>query len=51
MSSKLFEAFMRANPSFFSPLTTGVKEAPTYSLAEILPQIVAQDKETNGVLI
>ena len=48
---------MRANPKFFlffiphKWYTTGVKEAPTYSLAKILPQIVAQDKETNGVLI
>lgn len=29
----------------------GVKEEPTYSLAKLVPQIVAQDKETNGVLI
>ncbi len=48
-------SFYACQSNFFFNLhkwhTTGVKEVPTYSLAKILPQTVAQDKETNGVLI
>lgn len=47
-------SFYACQPNFFIPHkwhTTGVKEVPTYSLAKILPQTVAQDKETNGLLI
>lgn len=41
---------------FFSVFPTNgtpqeAKEVPVYSPAKILPQIVAQDKETNSVLI
>lgn len=43
--------FLFGPPPPFLANATGVKEVPAYSPAKILPRIVAQDKETNSVVI